>query len=120
TEMLRRKNLRELSMNFPVRDTELIVPVHQLGDEIKMKAGAAKVRDLLFGCEDDLSVFDRVLEIVFFHGRSYKGRRSTSPSQMAGKSRCDVRGRRSAASLPRPVRKPTRPARPVFAPNANA
>jgi hypothetical protein len=32
-----------------------------------MKAGGTEGRDLLLGREDHLSIFDRVLEIVFLH-----------------------------------------------------
>src|SRR2546428_247471 len=108
--MFRRQDLRTLGVDLSVADPDLIDPVHQFGDEIKMKAGAAKGCDLLFGREDDLRVFNRVLKIVFLHCRSCKGTRSDNLSQMVGTSRCDVRGRRSAASLPTPVRKSIRQA----------
>jgi hypothetical protein len=62
--------LRALGVNFSVPDPDLIDPVHQLGDEIEVKARRAEGRDLLLRREDHLRVLNRVIEIVFSHHRS--------------------------------------------------
>ena len=65
--MFRRQDLRAFRVNLSVAHANLIDLIHQLGNEIEMETGAAKGRDLLFGRENDLGVFDRVMEIVFSH-----------------------------------------------------
>ncbi len=67
--MFRRENLRTVGVNFSVADAHFIYPIHQFRNQIKSKTGRAEGGDLLFGRENHLSVFNRVLEIVFLHVR---------------------------------------------------
>src|SRR5260370_13391661 len=66
-EMFRRENLRTVGVNFSVADAHFIYPIHQFRNQIQSKTGRAEGGDLLFGRENHLSVFNRVLEIVFLH-----------------------------------------------------
>ena len=68
--MFRRKDLRALRVNLSIANPDLIDPIHQLRDEIKIEAGAAKGRDLLLGSNDHTSVFDGVIKIVPGHGET--------------------------------------------------
>ena len=70
--MFGREDLRSLSVNFPIAHPDLINLIHQLRDQIKMKARAAKTGDLAFGRQDDPRVFDGILEIVFSHAVAVK------------------------------------------------
>src|SRR3954462_7988106 len=65
--MVGRENLRSFGVNLPIADADLIHPVHQLRNEIKSEAGAAKGLDATFRCDDHLGVFDGVIEVVSFH-----------------------------------------------------
>src|SRR6266404_4915890 len=65
--MLGRKNLRTLGVDFSVANPDLIDPVHQLRDQIKIETGAAKSRDLSLGSDDHTRVFNRVIEVVPGH-----------------------------------------------------
>src|SRR5438552_4733842 len=65
--MFRSENLRTLGVNFSVPDPDLIDAVHQLGDEIEVKARRAEGRDLLLRREDHLRVFNRVIKIILSH-----------------------------------------------------
>ena len=67
TEMFRSENLRALGVNFSVPNPDLIDVVHQLGDEIEVKARGAERCDLLLGRENHLRVLNRVIKIVFSH-----------------------------------------------------
>jgi len=67
-------------MNFSVPDPDLIDPVHQLGDEIEVKARRAEGRDLPLRSEDHLGVFNRVIKIVFFHSCSHNLKRGETVS----------------------------------------
>src|SRR5437660_852295 len=69
-EMFGRENLRPVGVNFSVADADLVDAVHQFGNEIKTKTGRAEGGDLLLGGEDHLSVFNRVLEVVFLHSNA--------------------------------------------------
>src|SRR5215216_6643451 len=65
--MLRRENVRPLGMNFSVANSDLICAIHQLRDEIKIEAGAAKRRYLSLRSNDYMRIFDSVVEVVFRH-----------------------------------------------------
>src|SRR6266550_6075026 len=67
TEMFRSENLRALGVDFSVPNPDLIYAVHQLGDEIEVKARGAEGCDLLLGRENHLRVLNRVIKIVFSH-----------------------------------------------------
>ena len=64
--MLGRENLRTFRVDFPVANPDLIDPVHQLRDEMKLKAGVAKGRDLPFRRENNLRILNGVFDIVLF------------------------------------------------------
>ena len=66
-KMFRSENLWTLGVNFSVPNPDLIDTVHQLGDEIEVKARGAEGRDLLFRREDHLRIFNRVIEIALSH-----------------------------------------------------
>ena len=70
--MLRRENLRTFCVDFSVTDADLIDPVHQLGDQIKIETGVAKSRDLSLRSDNHMRVFNRVIEVVSGHGNSSK------------------------------------------------
>src|SRR6266496_668575 len=65
--MLGSENLRTFRVDFPVANPDLIDPIHQLRDQIKIKTGAAKSRDLSLRSDDYMRVFNRVIEVVPGH-----------------------------------------------------
>src|SRR5262245_34812512 len=65
--MLRRQNLRTFRVNFPVTNSDLIDPVHQLRDEIKIETGGPERCDLSLRSDNDMRVFNRVIEVVPGH-----------------------------------------------------
>ena len=62
--MFGRQDLRSLGVNLSIANPNLIDAIHQLGDEIKIETGAAKGRNLSFGRDNHLRVFNCVIEIV--------------------------------------------------------
>src|SRR6266404_8669324 len=70
--MLGRENLRTFRVDFPVANPDLIDPIHQLRDQIKIETGAAKSRDLSLRSDDHMRVFNRVIEVVPGHGHRTK------------------------------------------------
>ena len=56
-----------LGVNFSIPNPDLIDTIHQLGDEIEVKARGAEGRDLSLRREDHLCIFDCVIEIVLSH-----------------------------------------------------
>src|SRR5206468_7396833 len=70
--MLGRENLRTFRVDFPVANPDLIDPIHQLRDQIKIETGAAKSRDLSLRSNDYMRVFNRVIEVVLGHGHRTK------------------------------------------------
>src|SRR5881392_2091024 len=65
-KIFRTKNFRALSFNPAGANADLIDPIHQLGDEMKLKAGVAKGRDLAFRRENNLRILNGVLDVVLF------------------------------------------------------
>src|SRR5213594_1980037 len=70
--MLGRENLRTFRVDFPVANPDLIDPIHQLRDQIKIETRAAKSRDLSLRSDDHMRVFDCVIEVVPGHGHRSK------------------------------------------------
>src|SRR4029450_11577003 len=66
-KMFRSEDLWTLGVTFSPPKPDLIDTVHQLGDEIEVKARSTEGRDLSFGREDHLRIFNRVIEIVLSH-----------------------------------------------------
>src|ERR1043165_5402717 len=69
--MFRRKNLRALRVDFSVTNADVIDPVHQLRDQIKIETGAAESRYLLLRHDYDVRIFDRVIEVVGGHDAKF-------------------------------------------------
>ena len=65
--MFGRENLRTISVDLSIADSDFVDAVHQLRNEVKSKTGRAERSDLLFRGEDHLGVFNSVLEIVLLH-----------------------------------------------------
>src|SRR5439155_21955624 len=65
--MHRRKNLRAIGVDYSVPNPNLIDPVHQLRDQIKIETRAAESRNLPLGRDNHMRVFNRVIEIVPGH-----------------------------------------------------
>src|SRR5205807_109718 len=65
-KILRAENLRALGFDPTGANADLIDPVHQLGDEMKLKAGVAKRRDLPFRRENNLRILNGVFDVVLF------------------------------------------------------
>src|SRR5438874_13496184 len=82
--MLRAKNLRPLSFNPAGANSDLIDPVHQLGDEMKLKAGVAKGRDLPFRRENNLRILNGVFDIVLFQNSAGKNTTEAAQYREAG------------------------------------
>ena len=66
------QNLRTIGVDFSIANADLVHPVHQFGDEVKIETGAPKRRDLSLGRENHLRVFNCVIEIVPGHGHRNK------------------------------------------------
>src|SRR5260370_28663371 len=65
--MLGSENLRTFRVDLPAANPDLIDPIHQLRDQIKIETGAAKGRDLSLRSDDDMRVFNCVIEVVPGH-----------------------------------------------------
>ena len=63
--MVGSENLRTFGMKLAVAHALAIDLVHQLADEVKAKSGLSKSGDAILRREEDLGVFDCVLEIIF-------------------------------------------------------
>src|ERR1700724_1690851 len=77
-EMVRRQDLRALGINSPIANPHLVDAIHQFGDEVELKAGAAEGRDAAFGRENYLRILDCEIKVILSHvrkkirrGRSY-------------------------------------------------
>src|SRR5262245_9032195 len=79
--MFRRKYLRALRVDFSIANPDLIDPIHQLRDEIKVETGAAERGDLSLGSNNHMRVFNRVVEIISGHCASKKSSVSTPRSK---------------------------------------
>src|SRR6266480_3219825 len=98
--MLGRENLRTFGVNFPVANPDLIDPIHQLRDQIKIETGAAKSRDLSLRSDDYMRVFNRVIEVVPGHrdcSNLAVRTREFKSDQVTG------RGARNAHAISRPL-----------------
>ncbi len=60
-----REELRPLGVDHAIADADIVGGIHQLADEVKSKAGAAKSGDPLPRRENDAGVLQRVLKVVF-------------------------------------------------------
>src|SRR5438105_9871641 len=60
------ENFRALGFDPASANADLIDPVHQLRDEMKLKAGVAKGRDLPFRRENNLRILNGVFDVVLF------------------------------------------------------
>ena len=65
-KIFRAQNFRAFGFDPPGSNPDLIDPVHQLGDEMKLKTGVAKGRDLPLWRENNLRILNRVFDVVFF------------------------------------------------------
>src|ERR1043166_3414109 len=70
--MFRRQDLWPVGVNSSIADAHFVHLVHQLGDQIKAKAGATETGDLPFRREDHARVFNRVLKVVFGHSAALR------------------------------------------------
>src|SRR5438067_12685124 len=91
--MFRRKNLRALGVDFSVANADLIDPVHQLRDQIKIETGAAECRNVLLRRDNDVRIFNCVVEVVTGHDGRY-GRLASATA--------DFKDESGAAKLARP------------------
>ena len=93
--MLGRENLRAFGVDFPVANPDLIDPIHQLRDQIKIETGAAESRDLSLRSNDYMRVFNRVIEVV--PGHCHRTKLAFRHWEFKGKS-----GHRHVAGIPTP------------------
>src|SRR6266481_8821720 len=99
--MLGRENLRTFRVDFPVANPDLIDPIHQLRDQIKIETGAAKSRDLSLRSDDHMRVFNRVIEVVPGHRyTNVRAKRRLSKKNHWYGCRAAASGRRSAPTVP--------------------
>jgi len=65
-KIFRAENFRALRFDPPGANPDPIDPVHQLRDEMKLKAGVAKGSDLALRRENNLRILNRVFDVVLF------------------------------------------------------
>ena len=79
-EIFRAKNFRALGFDPAGANADLIDAIHQLRDEMKLKAGVAKGRDLPFRRENNLRILNGVFDVVLFQNSA--GEDTTKQAQV--------------------------------------